>query len=76
MAYKPCSMCTRIRIRIFMFVGFFLMICMYLQPQSIVTLASKMPSPMSLGLGIVLIGSVLAVIRWLADRVQPSEGHS
>lgn len=76
MAYRPCTMCTRIRIRIFMFIGFFLMVCMYLQPQSIVLLASKMPSPMSLGLGIIVVGSVLGIVRWLAERRQPSEQHS
>lgn len=64
MSYRPCATCIVWRIRVFMLIGMFLMLAMFVQPQGIVGLASKMPSPMMIGLGIVILGTVMGIVRY------------
>lgn len=52
----------------FMAVGMILMAMMFLQPPQAVLLAAQVPSPMTIGLGIVGLGSVEFLRRWIAHR--------
>lgn len=68
MTYRACTNCVRWRIRVFMLVGFFLMLCMFIQPDGIVRLAAKMPSALSIGLGILGLGTVMGILRYRQEK--------